>query len=221
MHKRVDRASQRLTLFLKFFRLIGTVLAAGAIVWQLIYSATYAPGFSPWNFFSYFTIDSNVIAVVALLWAAVAIKPSSALQIFRGGATLYMVITGIVTVTLLSDLQLDLTLPAVDLILHKIIPLMMVLDWLIDPPRLRLSIKQVSLWFIFPIAWLVYTLIRGAIVGWYPYPFLNPGLTGGYGPVTLYAIGILACGIVIAAILVGLVHLTNHSKKLSTSKKSR
>ena len=45
-----------------------------------------------------------------------------------------------------------------------------------------------------PIAWAAYTMIRGAIVGWYPYPFLNPGIEPGvgYGGVLVYVIAIAA-----------------------------
>ena len=43
-----------------------------------------------------------------------------------------------------------------------------------------------------PAAYLVYSLIRGPIVDWYPYPFLNPDEVGGYGGVAAYAVGIAA-----------------------------
>jgi hypothetical protein len=38
--------------------------------------------------------------------------------------------------------------------------------------------------------WVAYTMVRGAIVGTYPYPFLDPA-NGGYGAVALYSIAIL------------------------------
>lgn len=203
MHKRVgsDPASERLKLFQKIYRIISIVLISGAIVWQLIYSITHYPTFNVWNFFSFFTIDSNVIAVVALIWLLLARKQSSVLQIFRGATTLYMAITGIVFAILLSNIEVQLTLPAVDLILHKIAPIIIILDWLIDPPRLRFTVKQISWWFIFPIAWFVYTLLRGLTVGWYPYPFLDPRSLGGYGQVSLYCIAILVLGMLVAWLL--------------------
>jgi hypothetical protein len=42
----------------------------------------------------------------------------------------------------------------------------------------------------FPLVWLAYTLVRGPIVDWYPYPFLNPANVGGYVGVTAYCIAI-------------------------------
>jgi hypothetical protein len=45
---------------------------------------------------------------------------------------------------------------------------------------------------MFPALYLVYALVRGPIAGWYPYPFLDPTMVGGYGGVALYCVGILA-----------------------------
>lgn len=44
---------------------------------------------------------------------------------------------------------------------------------------------------ILPLLYLIYLLVRGAVVGWYPYPFLNPVAVGGYGVVSAYVIGIV------------------------------
>jgi len=43
-----------------------------------------------------------------------------------------------------------------------------------------------------PVVWLVYTLVRGAFVGWYPYPFVDVGSHGyGYVAVSSVLIGLL------------------------------
>lgn len=182
------------------YRLVAVAAIVGAIVWQLVYSATHYTVFNVANFFSFFTIDSNIIAAAALLWAALAHVRSPRLDIVRGAATLYMVITGIVTVVLLRNIDVDLTLPAVDLILHTIIPIVMIADWLIDPPTTRFGVRQVGYWFAFPLAWLAYTLARGPLADWYPYPFLNP-LNGGYGVVTAYCVGVVLAGVAVSAVL--------------------
>jgi hypothetical protein len=49
--------------------------------------------------------------------------------------------------------------------------------------------------------WIVYTMIRGPIAGWYPYPFLDPA-NGGYGSVAVTTLVILAGGAVLSVILV-------------------
>ncbi len=63
---------------------------------------------------------------------------------------------------------------------HRVMPLVVALDWLIDPPRMRLELRQTILWMSFPLVYVAYTLTRGAIVDWYPYFFVNPHRHGGY-----------------------------------------
>ena len=50
---------------------------------------------------------------------------------------------------------------------------------------------------IYPLAWTVLTLIRGALDGWYPYPFLDPA-NGGYGALVTTTVGIVVGFFVIA-----------------------
>ena len=54
---------------------------------------------------------------------------------------------------------------------------------------------------VFPIVWVVYTMIRGAIVGWYPYPFLDPDVAPGvgYDGVTVYVIAIASFILLVGA----------------------
>ncbi|CAN5356863.1 Pr6Pr family membrane protein [soil metagenome] len=163
------------------------------------------PGFRPANFFSFFTIQSNVLAAAMLLYSAVRAARPDALprrDILRGAVTLYLLITGIVYGVLLSGYQdaLQTTIPWVDTVLHRIIPLVIVADWLLDPPVARLRWRFVRWWLAYPVAYVVYSLIRGPIVDWYPYPFLDPGESGGYLRVALYCAGITT-GVVFATLL--------------------
>jgi hypothetical protein len=43
-----------------------------------------------------------------------------------------------------------------------------------------LAFRETILWMAFPLAYVTYALIRGAIVNWYPYFFVNPHRHGGY-----------------------------------------
>jgi hypothetical protein len=147
---------------------------------------------NPINFFSYFTIESNLIAVAALLWAATATQagPNPRLDFFRGAATTYMTVTFVVFALLLADTDVDTAIVWVDRVLHRVIPIVMMADWLIDPPAVRIGLRRAWWWLAYPLAWVVYTMIRGAIVGTYPYPFLDPA-NGGYGVVLVYSMAIL------------------------------
>jgi hypothetical protein len=53
---------------------------------------------------------------------------------------------------------------------------------------------------IWPLAWLVYTFVRGALTGWYPYPFLDVDLIG-FGDSVRNCAVILVIALGIAALL--------------------
>ena len=84
-------------------------------------------------------------------------------------------------------------------------PIVLVVDWLLDPPSANLTYRQGLLWLIYPLVWIVYTLIRGALVGLYPYPFLDPD-NGGYGSVAVYSVAILFLMVLVSAATVWLSH---------------
>jgi len=146
------------------------------------------------NFFSFFTNESNLFAAGLLLYGAYrGLRPggqasSPAYDLLRGAAVIYMTITGAVFVLLLSGS--NESVPWANAVVHYVMPVVIVLDWLIDPPRSRITRGRASSWLIFPLVYFSYTLIRGAIVGWYPYPFLNV-TTKGYGQVLADGVGIL------------------------------
>ncbi len=201
-------------LFLITVRLLFATLTIAAIATQLMYTSQYAVTFSLLNFFSYFTILSNVFVSVVFIasasYLAIGRKPSPTDDILRGASVLYMAVTGIVYTLLLSGTDVDLTLPWVNLQLHYIMPIVVVADWLYQPQRTQLTVQRILPWLWFPAAYLMYTLIRGAIVGWYPYPFMNPALAGGYGGVAIYSIGIL---LVLFVASYGLMKIGNRLKR--------
>lgn len=175
------------------YRVLLALLGFSAVVTEIA-TLTERGKLAPFNFFSYFTIEGNVIAAAVLLLSVLAVAqdmPSRRLAMLRGAATLYMVIVGIVFSVLLAGIEgAEFTaVPWDNYVLHYIMPVALALDWLVDPPRERIAFRQASAWLAFPIAYVVYSLIRGPLVGWYPYPFLNPA-TRGYGAVAGTSLGI-------------------------------
>lgn len=168
----------------------------------------------PVNYFSYFTNLSNIFAAVVLVISALYLlktrKPSQFDDIIRGAATLYMAVTGVIYLTLLSSEDLGLLLPWVNIVLHYVLPIYVVADWLYQPQRSKLTLSQLPYWLLFPAGFLVYTLIRGADVGWYPYPFLNPDIAPGYAGVAIYCFAILAVFLILGW---GLMALGNKLKR--------
>lgn len=172
------------------YRLLFALLITAAVVWQLSDRA-FGPGFSFVNFFSFFTILSNLFLAVVFLSSAWVGRRGRWVSSLRGAAVLYMIVTGLVYAALLRPYNADggLVIPWIDIVLHQLMPLIALLDWLLVPPRNKITNKMVLSWLIFPLTFLIYSLIRGHFINWYPYPFLNPS-DQGYWIVAAYTLGI-------------------------------
>ncbi len=165
---------------LRVLRLSFAGLALAAIVDQFASRST-GSAFEALNFFSFFTVQANLLGVAVLGMSALGLPASPARRgVLRGAAVFALVLTGLVFAILLTDVQedLQLTKPWVNTVLHQVMPVVVVLDWVLDPPGRRLTWRAGAAWLAFPAVWTLYTLARGAITGWYPYPFIDPALHG-------------------------------------------
>jgi hypothetical protein len=165
------------------------LLTLAALVVQYFTSRAHPP-FNAVNYFSYFTNLSNFLGAIVILRVGLGARRTLAVELARGAATLYLVVTFLVYAALLSDIPLGILLPWVNTVLHQIVPVAVLIDWVFSPPEHRLELRRSLIWLAFPIVYLIYTLIRGAKIGWYPYPFLDPGKVSGYGGVTAYCVAI-------------------------------
>jgi len=163
----------------------------------------------PLHYFSYFTIDSNLLAAAVFLILAVRRGERSAgFEMVRGLAVICMVVTGVVFSVLLSGTNVDTAIPWVNDVVHSVMPIVVAVDWLLDPPRVSLTYRQGLTWVLYPAIWLAYTLIKGPIVDKYPYPFLDPA-NGGYGTVAIYVVAILAVMALLCVVAVWIANSTN------------
>lgn len=181
-------------------RLGFAALGLTAVTAQLIKSLDRAE-FSVVNFFSFFTIQSNLIAFVSLAITGVAALRGrdSGTVLLRALATFAMVTTGIVYVALLRGLEesLQTPVPWINTVLHYVMPIVLFADWLLDRPRPTLTLQRGLLVLIYPIVWVAYSLVRGPFANWYAYPFLDVR-DKGYGAV-------LATCVVLAVLMTGLL----------------
>jgi len=177
----------------KVVRGLLAVLTGAALI------VAYAPG----NYFYFFTILSNILAVVLL--GGQALRPGwmSTNATLRGAVTLYMTITGMVYAVLLAPISADVGLidPWVNFVLHSLGPVAVLIDWLLFPPVQRLGTRTLWIWLVFPAVYLTVTMIRGPIVDWYPYPFLDPRGDGGYPTVVAYSLAVLLVFIAVGSFL--------------------
>ncbi len=152
------------------------------------------------RYVSYFTTQSNV----AVLLASVAVLRGADLQTrwhraLRLASLIGITVTGIVYVTILAGASTHTGLSAVaNALLHYACPPLAVVIWLVAGPWPRLTLADLRRMLIWPVLWIAYTLIRGAITGWYPYGFIDVGLHG-YGGVAVSVAGILVFAVLLAS----------------------
>lgn len=181
------------------------------------------PDYRGLNLFSYFTVQSNLIAAVTLLIGAYTLLTRTRLgrwfSLLRGAAVLYMLVTGLVYALLLQhnpDAHAALGFNLGNFMLHQFVPVFMVAQWLWWRPAHRITGRQSLLWLAFPVVWLGYTFLHAAIGGWYPYPFLDPSLAGGAWGVAAYVAGITA-GFVLLGFAVAWVSRWRHQPAVAGS----
>jgi hypothetical protein len=158
------------------------LLVAVGIVVQLIVTANGSAGFFPdnpervFNVFAFFTIQSNLLlGGTALILALSPDRPQSTLfRTLRLNGVLCIAVTGIVYHVALAPLD-DLSgwAAVANFLLHTASPVAGVLGWLLFGPRGRTDPRIVAWSLVFPLLWLVFTLVRGGFVGFYPYPFVD------------------------------------------------
>ena len=160
-------------------------------------------GFSVLNFFSYFTNLSNIFAGAVLVvegsltWRGKAAGPLW--DLLRCISVVCMALVGVVFSALLRDVDLGSLLPWINTWLHYVMPVAVVADWLLQPPRHAIALQRLGIAVAFPLVYLAYSLIRGAAIDWYAYPFLTPD-NGGYGAVLVTCL-IIAAGFVLTSLL--------------------
>ncbi len=160
------------------------------------------------EYFHFFTIQTALINVVVLIAGGVEAfrRPADTLlsTAVRASAVAYAVVTGLVYNVLLRGIPNDDGYVGPEWpneLLHVWIPVFIALEFLVNPTRARLGWGALGLAVSFPLAWVGVTMVRGAVDGWYPYPFLEPGGPNGIGGVVGYVIGI-------AVLIIGLAALT-------------
>ncbi|WP_256988426.1 MULTISPECIES: Pr6Pr family membrane protein [unclassified Rhodococcus (in: high G+C Gram-positive bacteria)] len=162
---------------IRTLRVLFAALTASALI-SIVLDGLASTTFSLANYFSYFTVMSNVLTVLVLLVGGVVDPRAAHWQLVRGAVTLYMVITGIIYAVLLADIDVGVADPWTNNVVHRIMPVVLLIDWILTPPRRQISESRSLTWLLFPLLYGIYTLVRGPVVDWYPYPFLDPRVQG-------------------------------------------
>jgi len=161
----------------RIYAFIGAVITWFAVIVQFYLLMKNNPAPTTFEkvlrFFGYFTVDTNIL--VALSFTFIALNSNSRLGRFFTNAstvtaiTAYIIIVGITyNVFLRSTWNPQGWQKLVDELLHSVIPVLYVIFWVAFVPAEKLKWKNVFPWLIYPIVYMAYAIILGAITKYYP-----------------------------------------------------
>jgi hypothetical protein len=144
------------------------------------------------QFFSYFTILTNILAALCY---TILLRSSEgrSYSFFSRSTTLtatavYIAVVGLTYNFVLRQLWAPQGLQRlVDELLHLVCPLLFLGFWALFVPKRELQWSAVWPWLWYPFIYLVYVLIRGALTGLYPYPFMDVNVLG-YPQVLIHSV---------------------------------
>lgn len=132
------------------------------------------------RFVGYFTIQSNLLVLLSVL--PLVRDPAydgRGWRVVRAAAVAGITVTGVVHFLLLRPLlDLDGADLVADRLLHVVVPVLAVAGWVVLGPRPRVDGRVLLLTLVWPLTWLVVTVLVGLATGWFPYPFLDVGERG-------------------------------------------
>ena len=149
--------------------------------------------------FSYFTVESNIFVLATTI--PLVRNPhhdGHAWRVFRVMALLGITITALVYWIVLAPTSHPQSMLS-NICLHYISPIGSVGGWLLFGPWPRMTLRVLRRALVWPILWVVYTLIHGAVSGWYPYDFINVKVHGD-AAVAVNVVAIFVLGIALLAI---------------------
>ena len=193
-----------------------------SIIWQVTDRLAHNL-FRPGEYFAYFTIDSSMIAAVTLIVGGVFAmrhqhdtKLLATVQLCVFAAA---VVVAVVYNALLRGLPNDVRdgnynwpVPPNE-ILHVWGPIFIVIEWLVISGSVSLNFKKIWWVIAFPLAWLAFSIARGAITGWWAYWFINPSDKGGLTQMFTYIFGIMFFFLANATIAIALQRLVRRLVK--------
>lgn len=134
------------------------------------------------RFFSYFTILTNLLILVSALAMVLAKGRLAAIVARPGWRT--AVTSNIIVVALIYHVLLrDIVLPGAmgwwaNMLVHQLVPVAWTLCWLAFPPHGGIDRIAPLRWLLYPLCYGAWTLLHGAVAGWYPYPFIDVAAFG-------------------------------------------
>jgi len=158
------------------------------------------------RYFSFFTILTNIIVAVSFTLVYVKgiffIPPKTLTAI-----VVYITIVGLIYNVILRFQWAPEGLAKVaDELLHTLIPAAFIIFWLKFVPKSTITWKNILPWLLYPLIYIIYTLLRGPLAQWYPYPFVDVG-TLGYNKVFVNCVFVTLAFVVVALLFIGIAKM--------------
>ena len=204
----------------KTFQIIGAVAAWFAVLLQFYISMKFADSRAAEavRFFSFMTIWTNII--IAVFYTVLITSPHTKLGRFfsrpmvQAGLLLYIIIVGLIYHLILANQWNPQGLEFIaDQSLHTVVPILYLFYWIIFSEKEKLSYGSAIKWLEYPIVYVVYSLIRGAITGKYPYFFVDVTKLG-YVTTLTNASYVLAAYFILGLLLVFINNLMTNKEAI-------
>ncbi len=173
------------------------LIALGVIILRVVcYQFEYDPkyytvDYGRFNFFSYFTVQSNLYVCFYLFCLAFAVfgaagaKKIACHPMVRLTVMTYILVTGVVycggfplgmSPPLSWDNFQHAMLASVQVLHHMIMPVFVFVLFLLPPTDEKINLRKVPLVAVYPLLYSVFSVARGVLFApaFFPYPFFRP-----------------------------------------------
>lgn len=162
-------------------------------LWGLYLNSGLPQGSVKWHVMDYYTIQSNMLCLFYFIWSFyINLRyREEPLQVYTPAPRLKGAVTFCITVTLLiynfilAPVQFSMGNGAVvysvgNILVHYVVPVMVVLDWLMFDKKGAWRIYDPFLWLGIPYAYFLFAIVRAQVRGLipgtqsrYPYEFID------------------------------------------------
>jgi hypothetical protein len=151
------------------------------------------------RFFSLFTIESNILVLTIAALVAFGTARGAGFALAHLDALIGITVTGIVFATILAPDQEHVGFSSV--LLHYVSPPLALVLWLVFGPWDARSWRVIGPALLWPLAYLLWTVVHGAISDWYPYGFIDAGELGA-GRMVRNALLVLLLGVALGIVVI-------------------
>lgn len=172
---------------------VGTQLVLVVLNVNIGFGPSNAPlGQRLFEFFSYFTVESNIlVGITTVMLIANPARDGAWFRVLRIAGMFGITVTLVIYHFVLSPLAAFTGIAAASNIgLHYVVPAFAIIGWVLFGPRSRVTWRALLLALIWPAAFMVLTVAQGAITGFYPYPFVNIDVLG-FPTVAINGVGVI------------------------------